>query len=764
MENSTPMRERAEPLSPQNALSKPALRRSLSYWAYQPAPLDLEKVATLLKNNIDQIDRRELLYLKKLQNKLQDHPPEETTVLIELLQRATQQVNCEKLIQPAPLANEKQLLSNLKLIIDKFPQYQLGNDLAVYDVRFNPLPAESDSHQIAQKLITLKQKFETNPEISSCLDMVLEHYKPQTIVQMQILLNIGEDTQNTVYHALLNSLDQKIATIVNKELFINNKKELIKHANRKYNFYAQEKGDLLLILPKNNNPADLGFQVANCTLLNETEMLQPDFNQSLGARSNYAQFSEDIDQLLLQESPERGFHRLTALFGHGKNDKIADLELKEFQKTMEYLKNKKLAFLLIQSCYAGGKNRMSIQTPSGLIPCAVVLKSALEKPSFHTGKEFISAFDDASRRLFYKTKGSPLMRKQLTKNDLKHITKKLEYNRLEVEKISKDFQDDPELLKIFLQQGRELPLANLPTALFPTTFFDIPKAFYHIPQEDAVCNLHYTLQKRGQAEGIVRDERDLHFSQSHLLLSDPIIPNKLIYTGDKTLGLFSTGGASRHLLCYLEAEMQSLEELLKYSFDVGGEADKAYFIATLKCRYQGQASILKNVLINSKHENKSVLFKLEGEKRYTCLNFVNLAPPDDSPYWVQDKHIYTLDAQMVQNEIEIASAIGHRIPLIRKMDIGKNSYKAVYEKASSYHKDVIWLGELNCHEGKYKDLLCIKNNLFIRKRGRIFPFTQSQPLSGKLEQDLRKLYEIAEQIEQNQAERDFCEELAKHFT
>ena len=504
-----------------------------------------------------------------------------------------------------PAENIEEFKKNLALIMNHYPRFQLGENLAVYDTAFGNFPHDWNKQKIDLNFkaafenfrISLSEDSEKNKEsldeLNGLQQICNDIMKPVIPVQMGLVIETQplEATNRSMLYHFYEFIAAGKPVIINRYLLTAHEKILAKLNS---DIYVQKNGSLCVIIPQGQKLEELGFSSAN--------LEKTDIN---GAKSTVLtrKIAEDLKHILIDSTEKGKFERLLVYVGHGSSGSmIAGLSIKEFQKGLEVLKP---AFVFVQSCFSGRKVP-DIHLPDETIPCPVFIRSSFDmsSKSSPTDRFPTDTLQIAEKLLFCKTGSAPqVFPRQMNKALL----------QLEVSKLSE-----------------QTNIHNLPQILMPAPRKDIPKVSYRGFATDEVVDVSKEktqIRKQGKVRNL-------------LLFSEPIVRDPLLIPGTLPTALLSKGGSSHHFIEHIEAPDQELEKIAEHSLNaiplVRGNkkiASKAFFIGKMNCKIHGKLKHLQQVVIKNMPDSREVIYKIEGKETYHRMKFVKVTRPKENTTW-----------------------------------------------------------------------------------------------------------------------------------
>lgn len=535
----------------------------------------------------------------------------------------------EKIIFKSP-ENDTQILINLKEIINHYPRYLLGNDLAV--LKKKNLHHNTDAAEIYKQLIAKKNDIikelrlvnESNsPEIYSPeliaiklatllkINIVIDMYKPKKIVPVAIMIEnkVNKGASDVFIEATSNSIQSKTPVIITKTIVYNQTKEFQKLLESQ-DIYVQKNGGFILVLPQGSNPKELGFNTEE----NFIKWTEPLKNIPITPLN----FSEDINALFLPEQEDCEFNRVISLNGHGispteenslNESQITGLSVPEFQKGLKTLQDNGMIFLHLFSCYLGGINSTKLHTLEGTIPCPILVESSIDIPAYSSKAHYGEMFTKVEKLLLKENLDNKKMPKQI------HPLSR------------KDMMDIAKSTPLHLTEDKGHYLDSLSTTIFPTSLEDVPKVRYTLPTLGLIFNVNNEL-KEMQKNGLDKDKIKVPPEQSTLFFSAPVIENSIVVDSPKLI-LTAGGGNSQHLIKELDAPNLEILDIAKSTFEILSNAEfptpakKAYFFGSVKCKYKGELVEIQDCMIKKTPQECLLLFKIKGNDNHVAVRYIS---------------------------------------------------------------------------------------------------------------------------------------------
>jgi hypothetical protein len=513
--------------------------------------------------------------------------------------------------------------ANLQLVLEYFPRYRLHNDLSVFDTTYKSMPQDWNfDHMYDALQARFKKYLNTDPDNAQASHLLLLKERILHLMKVPVPIQLGiiietslPDTKNeALLLEFINLAKRKIPCLLNRQFFQAQAKNLklfpeIKLDN--FDIYLQKTGDLCVIIPKGQLLKDLGFNSDNLEISKGEHLI------SSGHTLNVVQ---DIKSLLINETGKERFFRLIAFKGHGaypgfpnrldttRQGVIAGLSVKEFQESLLSLKEKNMAFMHLLSCYSGGTHSVDIHLPDQTIPCPICVQSSFEIPTYPSDSTPI--LKKAQKILF------PLTSQVSSFDVFPRPLKKIDRQKL-AHKIN---------------SSSSVSFSGVSTLFLPSNKRDIPKVAYTLVNEEIldVSRAYKENEALGKTERRPKYLRDKNISRKAYLFSDPIVPFTLKVSGILPMILLSRGGNARHVIKEVVDPYQNIEDIAKETFNAFQSvmniknkepASKVFFIAHLKCKYEGKEANLSRVMIKNTMKEREVLFQLEGEEGFRRLIF-----------------------------------------------------------------------------------------------------------------------------------------------
>lgn len=600
---------------------------------------DIEVIFRYFNQNLETFHQREAPHLNAIKEKMLSSTTDETVKqeILKKFEEHAQSALISSMHPPAaynpqftvfnkevrvvlevapPPKNREEFLQNLDLYTEHFPRYQFDNHLALFDTTFS-FPTDLNPPIVFKKMRSELEKLkdeptiQSNPQFAERIDFVLENLKPKKIVNFTIIIESkGNQDKTATLTALDSALREGAPIVLNKEL----KDQLVKSDLERFHYaaYSQEPGDLILLIPMYKTTLkSLGFNEVGLKPMDYSPVGADQSAEEKKAEKASPGFAHDIENLLLKETEDFGFHRVVAWVGHGisatespKSAKITGLSIPDFQKGLEVLRNKNLKFLLLNSCYSGGANLSEIKAP---VP--TIVQNSTEIPSFATRNP---PFTFIQKQLYHMTRDGWVLRDlPLTESKLQMIARKvgseLETNELDIE------------------MGKRAQMHNLPTILLPTSTADLPQVPVSF-KSSQFLNVRDQI-KQHPANDEVIDTLGPN-DKGFFLFTDPVNPIKLTSEESKGRALFSRGGNAHHVITELNLPNMELQSLAEQTFNVFLEAgpikdlsSKCFAIGQMTCKVKGKEVKLENVFIMKLGDLRYVAYKNPGEGLYTFLHF-----------------------------------------------------------------------------------------------------------------------------------------------
>lgn len=562
----------------------------------------LIKSDALVVDKIHQLSGK--LSISKDQESLMLH--DKITSLLETLRpQGTQGNNINKLsfcyqVAGAPKSSEE-LKANLELFLNN-NHFCMSNDLSVYDLRKGPAPAGTDFHTVRNKL---HHKMKLHPEaaIQVFCQQALALLIPKDVVEMGIFIDSHGDHNGAIISKLPAYIARGMPAIASKQMLLNpDHQEVIENIQmNKISVFVQEKGNFVIFLPKGDAPEKHGFAArsANDGLIEWNSSLQTIPPTPLNA-------SENIGELLLEDTLDQGFYRIVYINGHGtypgfldkkvnQNDpgEIAGVHVPEFQKLLEVLHKKNTVFCSIASCFAGGTNSLDIHTKGGLIPFPLIIQSSGDLPTkMGEADKGIEMLDRANQMLFSKDQTAvPLKPKVLTPKMAASLARSTSHYHHEY-----------------------FHIASIPLFIPEVKQSHLPYSAKSYGNPDLIVNMD-RLQNELASRVLVKNINSRN-SERVVLFLDHFIFNKTIVIPtslEVKVRLASTGGNMHYYIDAIEAPTMSLRSLVNNTFYKDRRPGnyfptKAYSVGKVSCK-EGD---LENVVIFDSPEFSWAVYRQKG--------------------------------------------------------------------------------------------------------------------------------------------------------
>lgn len=511
-------------------------------------------------------------------------------------------------------ASHRNLISNLNLLINNYPNMLLGNDLAVYHKK--DLPDNTDVNVVFDKLKSEKERIMNSLETGSDNSMqiaalmeinaALDIYVPKKTVPITFHLQntINKDSNDVFLDAIKEGVKDDFPIILTKTI-IYNQVAAFESVLKDKDVYVQKNGSFVLVLPKGAEPKSLGFNIKNF------EKWEKPFSEIPAVPLS---FSSDLNHLFLKDQENMRFERIISLQGHGVppnqelgqvKGEVSGLPMDAFHEGLGVLKDNNMVFLHLFTCFGGGENSTQLHGIGGEVPCPILVESSLELPAFGSKEGYGKLFSKVDDLLFKNSESvkEPRTLHQLSQTNLSQIAK---------------------LTPMSQTKDMNAYMFCLSMALLPTSLSDVPKVGYVQPTLEGIIDIHGELKKqhiRTDSTSVL----NVPSEQSTMLLSSPVIDSKIVIEGPK-LTLISRGGTSQHLIRELEAPNVDIEQIAKATFEIGlglsSPAKKAYYFGKVTCKYNGELKELENCMFKKTDTECYLLFKVKGEDGFTYVNYV----------------------------------------------------------------------------------------------------------------------------------------------
>ncbi|WP_059359466.1 ankyrin repeat domain-containing protein [Parachlamydia acanthamoebae] len=494
-----------------------------------------------------------------------------------------------------PSTSLEEFISNLYLVLNHYPRFQFGENLAVYDTAYKKFPPKWNCHKVFKNVrstfeyffVTIDRDLQVSPnnelalkrtELNNLQDLFIEQAKPIKSIQMALVIENSplERVNKANFYTVNEFVRNKKPVIANRYLLTAHKKDLEK---LKADIYIQPNGPLCVILPSDETLKNWGFTPDDLKLYPLSEAKTSTIELHI---------SNDLQKILMPSNEKVKFARLIAFCGHGtyhkdgKSGMIAGLSIVDFQKTLQVLNP---AFLILDSCYAGGKNMQKVHLPDGTIPCPILVRSSFESVTFSSRKDrFLSQVISQVEKYLFRNITYPHV-KQIQRNAIQQIIAALPKQKMH----------------------------NASQLLLPASQKDIPKVSY------------------GAFKEMTNASSPKELDQSLPLIyffAEPVIEAPLAITDSSPVTFVSKGSTSHHFIKEIDAKNQEFEFLIEQTFNAFKSsksqcepASKAFFIAHMACKINGDLKNLNQIVIYCAPHKREVYFRVDKEVHFNCLKF-----------------------------------------------------------------------------------------------------------------------------------------------
>ena len=542
--------------------------------------------------------------------------------------------------------NKKEFENNLKLVLDHFPRYQFHNDLSIFDTAYKSMPKDwnfDEMHAALQAKFKKYKNIEKDSDLCILKKKTLHLLKKPVPIKMGIIIETKDkdEANPALLHEFMHLAKQKIPCLVNREFFQTQSKNFKNYPDLKlkeYDIYLQRGGNLTAVVPQGQSLEKWGFDPDSFKLSENEEYMKPS--------KHPLDFAHDIKSLLINETTKKRFFRLISFAGHGAYPGTWDASISEgfiggvteteFQKILLSLKKKNLAFLHLSSCMSGGTNSTSIHLPDGTIPCPIYIQSSFD----------ILTHGEMNENTPYEYKFA-LILKKAEKMLFPH-------SFFSVTPAPLTKTDRNKLSSIINILNPAHKFTNLGTLLLPSNRNDIPKVTYTLAQKNEILDVSVAGKENRASckveEGFVLDDQNQELKA--YLFSDPIVPFTLNVSGLLPMILLSRGGKSHHVIKQVIAPHQDIEDIAKETFNAfhslhiehdNEPASKVFYIAHLKCQFEGRDAELSRVTIINYKGIREVLFQLKGEEGFHRLVFNSKGLAKGFPWKKERSEIISLN-------------------------------------------------------------------------------------------------------------------------
>lgn len=568
-------------------------------------PSEQEKLSALIEGLTDKV--------KSNTQQPTDHLPDAAIPLVFRIAKAPEDLEAFK--------------KNVRLVINQYPRYQFGQDLAVYDTTHGKIPAGWNPKNIYEELKEMFEVYQfslsqdslennsTLNELTELRQICEDLMKPLIPVKIGLIIETNAlNTENTAMCSHVESfVNQGLPLIVNRYLLGVHEtrlKEVLKNSD----LYTQAEGPLCVIVPKGQHPEDLGFQHTCLTVMPYTKAK---------TRTPSANIPQNLKNILKDSNPEGKFARLVFISGHGsypgfphaldpsQEGKIAGMSLRDYQESLDALNP---VFAVNSSCFFGG-NIDHASFPQGIIRCPILVRSTFAISSLALrGDQLLR---EAEGLLFGKNafRAGFHFPSQLQQKDMRDVMRKL---------------------------SKQPRLENLPQVIMPANLKDIPKVPYQVHSSSGS-------NKAGKTAANTQ-----LLGKNQFLFSEPTTKGLFTIQGSLPAIFLSKGSNSHHLIEQITAPDQSLEKIAGYTFNAFRHSaketiepsSKGFFIAKMTCKFNGTLQTLNHVLIKNTPDVREVIFRVEGDHHYYRMQFhLSTKPKGGKIVWEKDDEQELLSPQ-----------------------------------------------------------------------------------------------------------------------
>ncbi|EFB42149.1 hypothetical protein pah_c014o064 [Parachlamydia acanthamoebae str. Hall's coccus] len=516
-----------------------------------------------------------------------------------------------------PPENVTAFKSHVYTVLNRFPRFQFGEDLSIYDTAFQNFPKRHKAPHVFLSVMKTFEKYIMNHKTQRKeLEKLQETYRELTQPLIAIRLAVVIDTEpltSTVNIALCHNvrefIDKKKPVIVNR-YFLNMHEEVASYPL--VDFYAQKNGSLCVIMPSGQHLEDWGFSKDN--------LEKASFEQAKAPSLTF-EISTDIEKILISSNAQGLFARFIFFGGHGSHPSyhpevmhegtIVGLPPEELQKTIKALNP---TFLSLRSCYLAGKNMRHIHFPDQTIQCPILIESVLPTVTRSSNYDtFSTSLLHKMERLMLGKRSNHHLPKQLSKDEVRHAVAQLTYSN-EMEKLSQIFM--------------------------PLNHSDLPKISYSVFKDTPDI---LDVNKRDKQSQI----------QQHILIFSQMIEKDPFYiTTRNPLIFLSKGLAIHHFVKEIEAPYQEIEKIAETTFNTISTKfepiPKAFFIAKMHCKVSGKQEALSQILITYAHATLEVTFNIVGQNHFYRIKFAKDHPQETEKMLSQTQVMYDYYLAMTQ--------------------------------------------------------------------------------------------------------------------
>jgi len=346
--------------------------------------------------------------------------------------------------------------------------------------------------------------------------------------------------------------------------------------------------NFVLLLPKTMNPGEVGFNPNNIELTSYNDLenifkkrYKPPFNENLITEPNII---KNLEALFSSTNvlPKRIY-----LSGHGSHGQIiANLNKKEYQDLLKLFNTIHCQFLLVNSCYAGGKNLVDMHKLN-TEEQKILFSGIKEEPQFIISIESITD---------QPTTAAPLGQAHFDKF---------------FDTLNRYFtawgKEKPKLKEVFKFFVSDANLFNMPSIRYPgiQDFFRPAYVDDNVDIITLVSQRAHILEQKLKGKEIM----PITFGEKKCLLIYPPIVEvpitiTLLATNDPICFVSMISGRAIHIIKKLTAPNMNLLEVVAGLIGITGKSPKAYFIQELECLNYTGSNISEN--------NKSELLKIKN--------------------------------------------------------------------------------------------------------------------------------------------------------
>lgn len=554
-----------------------------------------KKFSNEIENNQELANRIIYLYKKISHLKLQSH--------------LNQTVKIEIQVMPSPRSMEEWLY-NLSLAIEKYPKYQLGNDLGIYDATFST-SYEWDGELIRIRLKEKKeellqknenqQKEELRESLLNKIDYLLNIFKPHKIVHLCVTIEEKLEINRALFFDCETAIEEGKHLCMTKQFIQSHPKEfddLLKNSD----LYVQDHGNLMLAVPKGILPQDHGY-VTHSSKEKAEDCLVPWLKKpsEIFASSNQGQnIAKDLKNLLAEDSSEQGYARFIYLTGHWEEGEIAGIKEPFIPDILQVLKNKKTLFAGISSCYLGNENYcMKLTNSTNEVPFPILFLGITHLPTLSKFPMF-KVLEGMQQAILGNKETdwnrTPLLIKSLLRKTAKKVLQNI-------------YLKDPQDIL------NERDVYDLPSFILPSSK-NIPMTITSISFRKNIVDLAKDISPK-HPNKVLRWTNTSTGAKALYVFSKPILD--IVLTTFPSPIFISRGANAYHLLDTLICQYSDLLALAKNTFEAtrSAEVNKTF---TIK-KFKSIGEHLENVVIHYSPSESFVIFKKRGEAQFTKWSF-----------------------------------------------------------------------------------------------------------------------------------------------